>query len=282
MKIGAHVSTAGGLDKAVDRAMAIGAETIQIFGGAPQTWRRRAHSPESMLRFKAKCSEAGIGPVFIHAIYLINLATADPEHLHKSRQSLIDDMRLASQIGAAGVIFHLGSRRGASFGQVFDQVIAALKHVLAETPADTWLILENSAGMGDHLGSRFNEIGMLIKAVSDPRMKVCLDTQHCFAAGYDLSTADGLDAAMDEFQREIGLDLLVAVHANDSKVKFASGVDRHENIGQGHMGRDAFRLILSHPALSHQPFILEVPGFANEGPDRENIDILRSLAPVSA
>lgn len=282
MRIGAHVSTAGGLDKAVERAREMGAETIQIFGGAPQSWRRRDYSAEETAAFRERCQEAGIGPVFIHGVYLINLATAEPQNLGRSRQSLIDDMRLASRIGAAGVIFHLGSHKGAGFAQVFDQVVTALQHILAETPEDSWLIIENSAGMGQHMGSRFAEVGALIKAVANPRVKVCLDTQHSFAAGYDLTTADGLAAVLDEFQREVSPERLVAVHANDSKVPFRSGVDRHENIGQGHMGREAFRLILGHPAFRDLPFILEVPGFAGGGPDRENIEILRSLAAVSS
>ncbi|MBI4311594.1 MAG: deoxyribonuclease IV, partial [Chloroflexi bacterium] len=139
------------------------------------------------------------------------------------------------------------------------------------------LIIDNSAGMGNHIGSTFHEIGRIMQAVADPRMKVCLDTQHCFAAGYNVATKDGLDAAMAEFDREVGLANLAAVHANDSKQALASGVDRHENIGEGHIGLDGFLNILRHPAFRDVPFLLEVPGFENKGPDKRNVDILKEL-----
>jgi apurinic endonuclease APN1 len=138
-------------------------------------------------------------------------------------------------------------------------------------------VLENSAGMGGAIGSRFDELGRIIREAGSPRVKVCLDTQHAFAAGYDLKTKDGLEAAMSEFEERIGLDRLVAVHANDSKCPLAGGVDRHENIGEGHIGLDGFENILSHPAFAEVPFLLEVPGFANEGPDRRNVDILKAV-----
>jgi len=277
VKIGAHVRTAGGVDKGLDRAQEIGAETIQIFSGAPQAWRRKEYSPAEVEAYKAKVEATGIGPVFIHGVYLVNLATGNPENLAKSLDALIHDMNVCHLLGAKGVIFHIGSHRGAGYDEVFHQVVESVRRIVEATPEDTWLILENSAGMGDAIGSRFAELAAIMREAGSPRVKVCLDTQHAFAAGYDMKSRSGLEAALEEFDREIGLENLVAVHANDSKCPLGGGVDRHENIGQGHIGRDGFENIMAHPSFAQAPFLLEVPGFANQGPDRENVEILKEI-----
>jgi len=283
MRIGAHVSTAGGLDKGIERAQAMGAQAIQIFGAAPQSWRRKAYAQAEADAFRESAAAADIWPVFLHGVYLVNLATSNPDNLIKSCDALIHDMRLCSQIGAKGVIFHIGSHRGAGFPRVFGQIVESIRQVLAETPDVTWLILENSAGMGDSVGSRFSELRAIMGEVASPRVKVCFDTQHAFAAGYDVATAEGLEATLDEFEREVGLAHLVAVHANDSKCPLGGGVDRHENIGEGHIGRQGFQVIMAHPAFRDLPFLLEVPGFPQEGrkpegPDKENVDRLKAIA----
>ncbi len=277
MRVGAHVSTEGGLDKAIDRAQAMGAETIQIFGAAPQTWRRRNIGDEETDAFRAKAAEADVSPVFIHAIYLISLVSDDPPAMERSAGSLIADLQLSSRIGARGGIVHLGSHKGAGFEAVFPRTVAAVRRVLEATPEDASLILENSAGMGGSVGARFTELGAIIREVGGHRLKVCLDTQHAFAMGYDLTTEDGLAAAVAEFDGEIGLDNLVAVHANDSKIPLAGVRDRHENIGEGYIGRDGFRRIMAHPAFAEVPFVIEVPGFGKKGPDKENLDILKEI-----
>ena len=231
---------------------------------------------DRVLAFREKSEAAAISPTFLHGIYLVNLGgTADL--VDKSVDSLSDHMNVAGQIGAAGVIFHCGSHKGAGFDTVFRQTVAGFHEVLSGSPADVWLIIENSAGMGDHIGASFSEIGRLIDAVDSPQVMVCLDTEHCFAAGYDLTDPDGINAAMDEFDAEVGLSRLVAVHANDSKVERGSGVDRHENIGEGHMGLKGFEVIMGHPAFRNVPFILEVPGFDKKGPDKENLDRLKTI-----
>ncbi|MGQ9572439.1 MAG: deoxyribonuclease IV [Dehalococcoidia bacterium] len=283
MRIGAHVSTAGGLDKGIERAQAMGAETIQIFGAPPQSWRRRAYSRQETEAFRAAAAAADIWPVFIHGVYLVNLATSNPENLVKSQETLIADMVLSSAIGAKGVIFHIGSHRGAGFAAVFGQIVNSVRRVLAETPEDSWLILENSAGMGDSVGRKFGELAAIMKEVASPRLKVCFDTQHAFSAGYDVATAAGLAATVDELEREVGLAYLVAIHANDSKCPLAGGVDRHENIGEGHIGRAGFEVIMAYSAFRELPFLLEVPGFPKEGkkpegPDKENVDRLKAIA----
>ncbi|MBF8267285.1 MAG: putative endonuclease 4 [Dehalococcoidia bacterium] len=277
MRLGAHVSTAGGLDKAIDRAQGIGAETIQVFVSSPQGWAFKPIPSGVAAAFREKAAAADIGLTFLHGIYLINLGSPNQEGLDKSVQALISSMQAAGEIGAAGVIFHAGSHRGAGFQGVFDQVVRAMEQVLETSPEGVWLIIENSAGMGQHIGSSFQEIGQMTKALASPRVKVCLDTQHSFAAGYNVVEEDGLNRALEEFDREIGLLNLVAVHANDSKVPFASGVDRHENIGQGHMGLEGFRCIMRHSAFRDVPFLLEVPGVEGKGPDKANLDILKGL-----
>jgi deoxyribonuclease-4 len=283
MRIGAHVSTAGGLEKGIERAQAMGADTIQIFGAPPQSWRRRGYPPQEAEAFRARAAAADIWPIFIHAVYLVNLATSNPENLIKSQDALIADMVLSSAIGAKGAIFHIGSHRGAGYAKVFDQIVDSVRRVLAETPEDAWLVMENSAGMGDSVGRKLGELAAVMKEVASPRLKVCFDTQHAFSAGYDVATAGGLAATVDEFEREVGLARLVAIHANDSKCPLGGGVDRHENIGEGHIGRAGFKVILAQPAFRDLPFLLEVPGFSKEGkkaegPDKENVDRLKAIA----
>ncbi|MCH7617495.1 MAG: deoxyribonuclease IV [Chloroflexi bacterium] len=277
MKLGAHVRTAGGVDKAVDRAEEMGAETIQVFSGAPQAWRRKNYSNEEVAAFKARLKETGIGPVFIHGLYLMNFGTDNPELLKKSQEALIAEMNSASLIGARGVIFHLGSHKGAGYEARVGQVVDQCRQVLDATPDDAWLILENAAGQGGAIGSKFAELGRIAQESGSDRVKICLDTQHTFAAGYDVKTRKGLDATMAEFDKEIGLDRLAAVHANDSKIELGGSRDRHENIGEGFIGRDGFENLLSHAAFADVPFLLEVPGFDDSGPDKANVDILKEL-----
>ncbi len=277
MKIGAHVGSSGGVFTAIDRAEEIGAEAIQIFNGAPQMWRRKKYKEGEIDTYTARVEESGIAPAFFHGLYLVNLASQNPDLLAKSFDALVQDMQAAQMIGARGVIFHLGSHKGAGYEACVQQVTEYVRRVIEAVPPDTWLILENSAGMGGAVGSKFSELGQIIRDAGSERVKVCLDTQHSFAAGYDVKTRAGLDAAMDEFDREIGLERLAAVHANDSKCPLAGGIDRHENIGEGHIGRDGFANLLTHPAFAEIPFLLEVPGFEGEGPDKRNVDILKSI-----
>jgi deoxyribonuclease IV len=276
-KIGAHVRSGGGVDKSIDRALEMGAETIQIFSGSPQAWRRKNYTTQEVDAFRAKTAETGIAPSFIHGLYLVNLASQTEDFLQKSYDALLAEMHAASLIGAKGVIFHLGSHKGAGYDTCVDQVIEYCKRILDNTPDDAWLILENSAGMGGAIGSRFEELGKIVRDVGSERVKVCLDTCHTFAAGYDVKTRPGLDKTMAEFDKEIGLERLVAVHANDSKQPLGGAMDRHANIGEGHIGRDGFINLLSHPAFADLPFLLEVPGMDDHGPDKPNVDILKAL-----
>ena len=280
MKLGAHMSTAGGLDRAIDRGLEIGAETVQIFGSSPQGWAFKP-VPEAITgAFREKAKQAGIGPVFFHAIYLINLGSANPSLVEKGAESLVHYMKLAAEVEASGVIFHPGSHMGAGYEAILHQTVASIERVLELSPEGPYLTLENTAGMGQHIGASLEELGRIIKSV-DPaqrgRVKVCLDTQHSFAAGYDVATPDGLEAMLALFDESIGLNNLVAVHANDSKCPLGGGIDRHENIGQGHIGLAGFENIMANPAFKDVPFFLEVPGAEGKGPDRENMDLLKEI-----
>ncbi len=262
---------------AIDHALGMGAETIQIFSGAPQAWRRKNYTPAEVETYRQRVAETGIDPAFIHGLYLVNLASQNPDLLAKSYDALVADMNAAHLIGAKGVIFHLGSHKGAGYEACFDQVVEYVGRVIEATPDDTWLILENSAGMGGAIGSNFAELGKIIRRSGSGRVRVCIDVQHAFAAGYDVKTRPGLDKAMEEFDAEVGLQCLAAVHANDSKVPLAGGLDRHENIGDGHIGRDGFANLISHPAFAQVPFLLEVPGYEDKGPDKANVDTLKAI-----
>ena len=261
-----------------DRAEAIGAEAAQIFLTPPQQWRSSKVEPEQAEAFRARAAASSCGPVFVHGVYLINLATADETMLTRSTSSLKSALTSCSQLGIQGVIFHLGSHKGQGLDAVFAQICQACSDVLEATPDDVQLILENSAGAGGNIGSEFADLGRIIRTVGSDRLKVCVDTQHSFAAGYDLSSIEGLETAMTEFEQEVGFDNLVAVHANDSKVELGAGRDRHENIGEGHIGVDAFRRMLHHRGFDDVPFLLEVPGFGEaKGPDQQNVDLLKKL-----
>lgn len=279
-KIGAHVSAAGSLDLAFDRALEIGAECTQIFISPPQQWFKKVYSQENILQYRQKAIHTGIGPNFIHGAYLINLASENPLNVAKSVDWLIYSQRTAEQLGIGGTIFHIGSSGKMERNQALDQVTKAIYKILEKT-GDAQLILETSAGAGNTIGDEFFELGKIIKNSKDSRVKVCLDTQHIFASGYDIRTKKGLEKTIEEFDREVGVDLIVAIHTNDSKTELGSHRDRHENIGEGLIGKESFTQILNHPTFKNLPFIIETPGFANTGPDEKNIQILKSLADKS-
>ncbi len=277
MKIGAHVSTAGGISKAPGRAQEIGCEAIQIFGSSPQGWGFKAVPEEEIEFFKQNAAAAGIGAIFLHAIYLIILGPPNQANLPKGIDSLVKYMTLASDIGATGVIVHPGSHGGAGYESVLPQTVEVLKTVLDWAPDGPYLAMENMAGTGQHIGARFEKLGGLMEAVAQPRLKICLDTQHCFAAGYDLAPGAGMEDLLDQLESGPGRANVVAIHANDSKRPCGSGVDRHDNVGDGFIGEDGFAVFMGHPAFRDIPFLLEVPGFDGNGPDLQNVEILKRI-----
>ncbi len=214
----------------------------------------------------------------LHGKYLLALGSPDEALVERSIETLTLEMRASERLGAKGVIFHPASHRGQGLDAVFGQFVGAINRILAGAPGQSLLMFETSAGSGDHIGSKFAELSKIIGGVEEPdRVAVCLDTQHVWAAGYDIATSEGLAATLDEFDREIGLQKLAAVHANDSKRELGSAVDRHENIGEGLIGLNGFRNIISHSAFRDVPFYLEVPGMGKSGPDKPNVDALPSI-----
>jgi deoxyribonuclease-4 len=275
--LGAHVSSAGRIDKAVERALELGAESFQIFGAAPQMWRRKQHPDEDTESYRAKFKQAKLKSSFIHAVYLINLASPDDELLRKSTDTLTAELDLASRIGADGVIFHVGSHMGSGFDHALPRIAASMSEALDRTPDDALLLLENNAGAGRSVGSTFAELSAIMNTVNHPRVGICLDTCHAHAAGYNVATIAGLKETVDEFQREIGADKLAAIHANDSKTELGSGKDRHENIGQGSIGMKAFRRMVRNRVLRKATWLLEVPGYEGGGPGKADVNILKAL-----
>jgi deoxyribonuclease-4 len=277
MLIGAHVSAAGGSNKAVARAEEIGAECFQIFASSPRMWSAKPIADDVAQKYAEEMKRAGMGPTVLHGKYLIALGAEDPELLAKSEKALRADVAAANKLDALGVIFHPASHRGRGFETIIDQFANAVRTILDNEPGDSLLMLETSAGAGDHIGSTFAELGTLIKAIGNERVAVCLDTQHVWAAGYNIVNTDSLNAALDEFDKEIGIGLLRSVHANDSMRELGSSVDRHENIGDGLIGTAGFKNLMSNDAFKHVPFYLEVPGTGKSGPDKPNIDRLKAI-----
>jgi deoxyribonuclease-4 len=260
----------------------MGAECMQLFLCAPQRWQQPRHTDEEVAELRRLIDQTGIGPNFAHATYLVNLASGEPAIRQKSIDTLNACVAWADRIGLAGVVVHVGSGRGQPVEEAEAQVVAALEQVLANGSRGC-LLLENSAGSGEYLGSRFAQIGHLLDRLGrDERLGVCLDTAHAFASGYDLRVDDGIGRAVDELGEHIGLERLELIHANDSKVGLNSAVDRHENIGKGQLGEVAFERMLAHPVLREVPWVLEVPGYDAKGPDKPNLDDLKRLRAASA
>jgi apurinic endonuclease APN1 len=276
-KIGAHVSAAGGLYNAFINAEKIGAECVQIFGGSPKMWRARAQTEAEIKKYREAQKLSRVEHVYLHASYLVNLGSDKGANRENSVLSLIDHMAIAEQIGAQGVIFHLGSSMAGTVQEALKFTVEGIKSVLKAVPGKTFLIMENSAGGGHKLGLDFAEIDRIMVRVGSPRLKVCLDTAHIFeAGGIDEYSKPKVKKLFDEFDEKIGLEYLVALHINDSKTPFNSHHDRHENIGDGHIGLEGFKNLAADKRLHDKDWLLEVPGMDNQGPDRENIEILRS------
>ncbi|MYD74781.1 MAG: deoxyribonuclease IV, partial [Chloroflexi bacterium] len=190
---------------------------------------------------------------------------------------LTADLDLAATSGADGVIFHVGAHKGSGFDHALPRIAASMTEALDRTPDDALLLIENNAGAGRSVGSVFSEISAIMNAVDNPRVRICLDTCHAHAAGYNVATIAGLKETVDEFQRELGADNLAAIHANDSKTNLGSGKDRHENIGQGSIGIKAFRRMVRNRVLRKAAWLLEVPGYEGGGPGKADVDMLKAL-----
>ncbi|MCA9831323.1 MAG: deoxyribonuclease IV [Dehalococcoidia bacterium] len=277
MLIGAQISSAGGLYKVFERAAEIGAEAIQVFLSAPQQWKPPTFNDEQVAAFRSAHAASSL-PVFVHGSYLMNFGSKDEALLNRSVASLRSGLRWAGELGMVGTVFHVGSHLGAGFEAVLPNVCARIREAMEASPNESRVLLETNAGQGNCIGRTFAELGAIIRGLDgDPRVGVCFDTCHVFAMGYDIANREGCEQTMEEFEREIGVDRLVAVHANDSKMPLGGVRDRHENIGEGEIGLDGFRTIMQHAAFRDVPFLLEVPGFEGNGPDAENVARLKAI-----
>ncbi|MDX6450396.1 MAG: deoxyribonuclease [Gaiellaceae bacterium] len=277
MEFGAHMSSSGGIDSAIDRIVAVGGDCVQVFTQSPRMWRPTDHKPEAIERFHEKRREAGIGGVVCHALYLVNLAAPDDEIYDKSIKAMSSTVDAACAIGADGVIFHVGSHLGAGFEVGLERTCAALAQILERCQGDTWLLMENSAGAGATIGRSLEELAVLLERLDQhPRLGVCLDSCHLYVSGYDVTDRAAVDAMVEELDGRIGLDRLRALHINDSAAELGSNRDRHANIGEGLMGEE-LGVFLSHPAFQHLSAYLEVPGENKTGPSANEIQKLRDL-----
>jgi deoxyribonuclease IV len=275
--IGAHVSSSGGIHTAIDRAEAMGADSIQVFTQSPRTWRPTNHPPENFERFKERRAEVGIDGALCHALYLINLANPKDDFYEKSVAALANTVDVACAIDADGVVFHIGSHLGAGMEAGLDRVVAAMKVVLERCSDTTWLLMENCAGTGATIGRSVEELALVFDRLGrHPRLGICLDSCHLYASGYDVTDEAALDSLLDEVDREIGLDRLRALHVNDSAAPLGSNRDRHANVGKGLMGKK-LGMFLGNPRLQGLPAVLEVPGPDGRGPDASQVKATKKL-----
>jgi deoxyribonuclease-4 len=282
MKIGAHVSTAGGIQTGIGRGEEIACDAIQIFTQSPRMWRPTNYTDSALDGYAEVEAASSIDATYCHATYLINLATFNDDLAVKSYECLVNNLIVATRIASKGVVLHVGSHRGGGFDAVVDQIAATFRKALDEVEeilgrSSCRLLLENAAGTGGTVGRSFEEIAKLIeKAGGDERLGVCVDTQHLFASGVSYATQAEADAVIRSFDDQIGLSRLGCFHLNDSKVPLGSNRDRHENLGDGEIGTIALGWLLSHPALDDVPALLEVPG-TGDGPRASDVFDAREL-----
>ncbi|HZR96989.1 MAG TPA: deoxyribonuclease IV [Gaiellaceae bacterium] len=277
MHIGAHLSSSGGIDKAVDRAHEIGAESLQVFTQSPRTWRPTNHAQASFDRFRERRDEVELRGVLCHALYLCNFATTNDEIYEKSVAALANTVDVACAIGAEGVVFHIGSHLGAGFDAGLERVLPALELVLDRCNDETWLLMENSAGAGGTIGRSVEELATVYERLDrHPRLGLCLDSCHLYVSGVDVTDAAQLDTLLDEVDEAIGLEGLRALHVNDSAAPLGSNRDRHANIGEGVLG-EKLGVFLGNDRLQGLPAVLEVAGPQNKGPDAGEIRKTKEL-----
>lgn len=274
MLFGAHCS--GGVKKALDNAIEMGADAVQLFVQSPRTWRFPNHDPIDLQAFRSKREEAGI-PALVHALYLVNLAAPDDAIYSKSVDTMRSTVDAACAIEADAVVFHLGSHLGAGFETGLERVVPALEQVLDRCNERTWLLVENSAGAGGTIGRSIDELAAIVDALGrHERLGVCLDSCHLFVSGVDVTDPIVMDALLEDIDARIGLDRLRALHANDAKAPLGSNRDRHDNIGEGLIG-EGLGVFLAHPKVQDLPAVLEVPGADGKGPNADEIRKLREL-----
>ncbi len=282
MKIGCHISIAGGIDNSVVRAEELGCSTMQIFSKNASTWREKILEKNEVESFRENLKNSNINPVFIHTSYLINLASPSDELYLKSINAFIEEMKRADLLlPVPYIIIHPGAHTGAGEEYGIQRIIRALSIILeksADLNLKTMILLEDTAGTGTHLGYTFYQLKRMIEGAKDrKKIGICFDTCHAFTAGYDLSHQEGIEKTLEELEKYIGLDKLKVIHLNDSKFPLGSRKDRHMHIGKGYIGLEGFKVLVNHKYLKDLPFILETPK-NDEKDDLKNINLIKSLS----
>lgn len=284
VRLGIHTSIAGSLEKSAEEAVALGANTFQIFSSSPRQWKGSTLSVPAIQRLQREREKHDLTPLVIHDNYLINLASSHEPTRLKSIEAFRGELERAVAIGAEFLVAHPGNYKGHTVELGIMHFLEGVGAAAAGLETGKLrLLIENTVGAGAQLGGRLEELHVMREFA--PKFTAlpigfCLDTCHLLAAGYNIATAPGLKETVSEIERFLGLENVHVIHANDSKGALASHIDRHENIGQGKIGLDGFRRILAHPALRTKAFILETP-VEQEGDDRKNLDTLKSLCPKS-
>ena len=276
--LGAHVSIAGGLDKAFARGGENGCTALQVFTKNANSWQAKPLNEPDIQAFRQAWRASGIGPVLAHTSYLINLASPQDSNWARSKAALRDELERCAQLSLNGLVLHPGAHidSGVNFG--IARIRKALNEILAEAPASVPLLLENTAGQGSYLGGDFEHLARLLEGLDDQRVGICFDTCHAHAAGYDLSTPEGYQRTMAEFDQIVGLQWIRAFHLNDSLKPCGSRVDRHAHIGEGTIGRAGFACLMQDSRFTASPMLLETPKGDDGSMDRINLNILKAMA----
>ncbi len=276
MRLGIHTKINEGFEKAVERLVRLRCNTCQMFSRSPRGGKARALSENELKLFRSLCQRYDIDPVVVHIPYVLNPATSDSK-MHEYAVSVIkEDLGRADALGASYLVLHMGSHRGDGIDNGLTQVAKALNDALSNYKGKTMLLLENTSGAGSEVGSTFEQLKRVLDALKTGQAGICFDTCHGFAAGYDLSDTEKVDAVLDELDGVIGLSCLNLIHINDSKFPLGSTKDRHADIGKGYIGEKGFQAILNHPKLQNIPFILETPAENDEDWAR-NLKTVRHL-----
>jgi deoxyribonuclease-4 len=277
MLIGAHVSNAGGLPKAVERAVERECDALQIFNQSPRMWKPTAYGDEDFAAFREAFEASRLESVVIHAVYLVNTASEDPELTKKSLTSLTHSLRVGAAIGADGVVLHAGSALKGHVGEAITRAGKVIGEALEESDGCR-LLLEDTAGTGGTLGRSFGELAALLDAAGGGRrLGICLDSCHLLASGYDVRSAQAIAQVVEEFDAQVGLDRLHCLHVNDSMTPLGSNRDRHAPLGEGEIGEEGCAAFLSEPAFDGLPALFEGPGVSGKQAELEDIRIMRRL-----
>ena len=274
--LGAHVSIAGGIENAVARGEVLRCDAVQVFTRNQRQWKSKPLDEDSVLAFREALTGSSVKQVIAHDSYLINLASPDEEMLEKSRRAFLEELDRSEHMGLSGLVFHPGAHKGDGVESGIERIAESLNIILKESTGKAKLLLETTAGNEERIGARFEHLRDIISKVDDEeRMGVCFDTSHAFASGYDIRTEKAYEETFRRFEEVIGLDRLQAFHLNDSKSDLGSGIDRHENIRKGFIGKEAFRFLVNDGRFENTPMILETPG--GEVWFKKNLSLLRSM-----